>query len=300
MSHRPLPRSGPRREIQAKTKKFRENPPKHVTGRVRLVSMDGSSAIFQTTTLPTDMKITASQFLATLGALAATAGSAFSAVVIYSDDFTSGTNGSLNGQAPQVRPTTEIWNSTTWNKNTSGGGTANSSGSGSAVLPAPTFGAGDVYTITVRLYNNLASSSSNWVAFGFTTGTVGVYSGANVGMYWMLWRGTDELRALENGANFVGPSVSPTGENNELDARMVYDVDEDMMSWFYKNPSATEWTLLHSMTPSQSRIDSINNVGLSANSTNVGALSFELVSIPEPATALFGSLGLLALLRRRR
>ena len=262
--------------------------------------MDGSSAFFQTTTLPTDMKITASQFLATLGALAATAGSAFSAVVIYSDDFTSGTNGSLNGQAPQVRPTTETWNSTNWNKNTSDGGTANGSGSGSAVLPAPTFDAGDVYTITVRLYNNLASTSNNWVAFGFTTGTVGVYSGANVGMYWMLWRGTDELRALENGANFVGPSVSPTGENNQLDARMVYDVDEDMMSWFYKNPSATEWTLLHSMSPSQSRIDSINNVGLSANSASVGALSFELVNIPEPATALFGSLGLLALLRRRR
>ena len=222
------------------------------------------------------------------------------AIVVYSDDFTDGLNSSLNGQAPQVRPTTETWAAGNWTKNTSGDGTVtHGGGTSSAVLPAPSFNPGDIFVMTTRLFND--TTGSGWTATGFTTGTTTGFNSPNVGMYWMLWRGNDELRALENGASFVGPSVVVAGENNQLDARIVFDVDENTMTWFYKNPSATDWIQLHSMTPLASRIASINNLGLSANTGSAGAISFEFTNaIPEPGTALLCALGLLTLLGRRR
>jgi len=244
------------------------------------------------------MKITKSQFLATLCALALSSGSALSAIVIYSDDFTSGSDGALNGQA-LVTPTTTTWTANAWNKNTTSG--IATSGNGSAVVGAPTFSAGDVYTLTARVFNNLASSSTSWVAIGYTSGTTATFNGAGVGRYWMVWRGNDEVRAFGSGASALGPSgVSPAGESNTLDLRMVFDVDANTMTWLYKNPSATDWNQLHSVAASSSIIDNIQNVGMSSTTTNVGLISFELTNIPEPRAALLGGLGLLALLRRRR
>ncbi len=44
----------------------------------------------------------------------------------------------------------------------------------------------------------------------------------------------------------------------------------------------------------------MTHVGFAANGGSTAVQSFEVVNIPEPTAAVLGSLGLLALLRRRR
>ncbi len=253
------------------------------------------------------MRLKNSRFLAALFGLALSTGPALSAV-IYSDDFTSGTSTALNGQAPQTRPGTETWRAQSVYTKDVTNGRVNSSGSGSANLPIPTFDLTKIYTVTARVTNNLASSDADWVGIGFTTQTTNTnaWNVAGTGTYWMLWRGNDNIRAF-NGAgasNSVGStSTNAAGESNTLDLRVVLDFTtggSGTVSYFYKNPSASDWTTFTTSTISESLRNGINSVGFTTLDNNTSIHSFEYTVIPEPRAALLGGLGLLMLLRRRR
>ena len=91
------------------------------------------------------------------------------------------------------------------------------------------------------------------------------------------------------------------GETNLLDLRMVYDVDANTVSYLYKNPSATLWTDLHTLTPTAGNISAINNVGMSTNvASGVGRQSFQFVAVPEPSTLVIrtGAVGIAVAGRR--
>lgn len=239
-------------------------------------------------------KCTLCHLLTALCAVGISTGFANAATTIYSDDFSTGTTAALNGQA-LVTPTTTTWTATNWQKNTTTDSATNSSNSGSAMVPI-SFAAGDIITATARVVNNAASSSSGWVAFGFSSGSIA--TNGSGGRNWTLWRGNDQVRASLANAGLTGPTdVTPAGESNTLDLRMIYDVDAGSMTWLYKNPSASSWTEFHSTT---SLSGGMTHVGFANNVGSVAVQSFEVVNIPEPSTALFGSLGILALLRRRR
>ena len=241
------------------------------------------------------MKINNRKFLTTLVALGASIGFTNGAVV-YFDDFTTGTDGGLGGQS-LITPSSAEWSTNGWSKNTTAGTISNNNNSAS--VPAESFDAGDIYQLTVRVTNT--STGNGWIAMGFASTETGVYSSAGAGRHWMLWRGNNQLRALISGASFTGPDdVSPAGVDNTLDLRMIFDVDENTISYLYKNPDASDWTELTSIPPSSGNVSHMDFVGVSSNTAGTSVLSFELVNIPEPTTALLGGLGFLMLLRRRR
>ena len=238
-------------------------------------------------------KSTLRRFLTALCALGISAGFA-NAAVLYFDDFTTGTSGALNGQA-LVTPTTTTWSASNWQKNTTTGSATNPSASGSAMVPIG-FSAGDVVTATARVVNN--TTGSNWVAFGFSNGSIATNGGG--GRNWTSWRGDDVLRVHSNNATVVfnsDLSFKQAGESNTLDLRVVYDFDAGSMSWLYKNPSASSWTQYFTTT---SLTSGMTHVGFANTANNVAVQSFEVTVIPEPAAALLGGLGMLVLLRRRR
>ncbi len=225
------------------------------------------------------------------------------ATVIFSDDFTSGTNGGLNGQAPQVRPGTETWRAAgVYTKDTTAG-VVNSSGSGSANLAYSTFDSNLVYTLTARVFNN--TTGTNWVGIGWTTQTTNTnaWNVAGTGTYWMLWRGDNEIRFFQ-GTGASGSSgatgVFIPGESNVLDLRVVLDLPANTFSALYKNPSASDWTSYTSGTLNSSLLNGINSVGFTTLTSSAGLQSFELVAVPEPSTLALAAaaIGLVAGLHR--
>lgn len=240
-------------------------------------------------------------------ALALSASPALSAV-IYSDDFTSGTNATLNGQAPQTRPGTEVWTAGSTLKNTSGDGSVTGTGAMSAHLPMPAFQPNLVYTLTARVFNDFASTSTNWIAIGWTTqtesGSTSAWNTAGTGSYWILWRGNDELRGFRGpgATNAIGTTgVFAPGVGNILDLRVILDLPANTMTYQYKNPDETGWTTYAGATLVASTLNGINSVGFSTLAgSSAGIISFELTAVPEPGAALLGGMGLLALLLRRR
>jgi hypothetical protein len=246
--------------------------------------------------------------VATLWGLALSTAPVFSAV-IFSDDFTTGTNAALAGQAPQVRPGTETWRAqSVFTKNTAGDGVVNSSGSGSANLALPTFDLSKIYMVTARVTNNLASSDADWIGVGFTTQTTNTnaWNVAGTGTYWMLWRGNDNIRAFNGAGASNSPGSTTTnvaGESNTLDLRVVLDFTTGgagTVSYLYKNPSASDWTTFTTSSITESLRNGINSVGFTTLDNNTSIHSFEYTVIPEPRAALLGGVGLLMLLRRRR
>ncbi len=229
------------------------------------------------------------------------------AAVIFYDDFSSGSDAALNGQAPQVRPSTQTWRANSvYTKNTSGDGAVTSSGSGSANLALPAFDLDQVYTVTARVTN--ATTGTNWIGVGFTTQTTNTnaWNVAGTGTYWMLWRGNDEIRAFDgtgatNGSGASGVNV--TGVGNTLDLRVMLDFTAPgfgVVSYMYKNPDALDWTVHSTSAITESLRNGINSVGFTTLTNNTSVWSFEYAVIPEPTSALLGGLGMLMLLRRRR
>lgn len=244
-------------------------------------------------------------FPATLCGLALTSSPAHSAV-IFSDDFNSGTSTALAGQAPQTSPGSETWRAAAvYTKNVSSG-VVNSSGSGSANLAIPTFDLSKIYTVTARVTNT--RTDDNWVGIGFTTQTTTTtaWNVAGTGTYWMLWRGNDNVRAF-NGtgatATVGSTSINTAGESNTLDLRVELDFTTGgfgTVSYFYKNPSASDWTTYTASAISESLRNGIHSVGFTTLNANTSVLSFAYTVIPEPRAAFLGGIGLLVLLRRRR
>ncbi len=205
---------------------------------------------------------------------------------IYSDDFTSGTNGALAGQAPQTRPGTETWRAASvFTKNTSGIGTVTSSGSGSANLPMPTFDPNSVYTLTARVLNSRTDTS--WVGIGWTTQTTNTnaWNVAGTGTYWFLWRGNDQFAAFAGAGatNSITGSGTAAGEDNILDMRIVLDMPANTATFLYKHPGASDWsTFAGPTTLNASLISGINSVGFTTLNGSTGIQSFEL-TVSEPS-----------------
>jgi len=226
---------------------------------------------------------------------------------IFSDNFTAGTNGALNGQAPQERPGLETWRaSSNYTVNIAGDGVVTSSGSGSANLALPAFDLNSIYTVTATVTNN--RTDTNWIGIGFTTQTTNTnaWNVAGTGTYWMLWRGNDEIRAFDGtGATSSSGAtgVTAAGVSNTLDLRVMLDFTAPgfgLATYMYKNPNATDWTIYTTSNITEARRNGINSVGFTTLNNNISISSFEYALVPEPSSALLGGLGLLALLRRRR
>jgi hypothetical protein len=225
------------------------------------------------------------KLLATLCAIAFSAGPAVSqTATLYADDFTGGTDGSLNSQAPQVRPGTETWRSPSgYAKATTGEGTVTTNGEGAAHLPIPTLDSNLVYTLTARVFNT--TTTTNWIAIGWTQQTTNTSQGwnrPNTGENWILWRGNDEIRVFEGPgatASVGGTGTFVAGENEQIDLRVVLDLPANTATYLYKNPSASEWTQFTSNAISSSRLDRIQSVGFSTDSTGSrGLISFQLTT----------------------
>ena len=216
--------------------------------------------------------------------------------VIYRDAFDTGEAAALDGQPPQVRPGTETWSSETFIKEPSNGLVRTGGAERSAHLPMPSFGEiGDsearVYTLTGRVFND--STGDRWVALGWTSNNGNNrWNDGGHGTYWFFWRGNNELRAFR-GAGAVtaigGTGVNATGEavngRQTLDLRVIIDVPGNLVSFEYKNPSATEWSSYATSALHQSTLNGILNVGFSSNITTggqSGLYSFELSTEPDP------------------
>ena len=227
------------------------------------------------------------KLLTTLCALAFSAAPVFAQTTLYSDDFTGGTDGSLNGQAPQVRPGSETWKTGSTNKITADGGSVTGNGEMSAYLPMATIQADAVYTLTARAFNNFAENITSWVGLGWSaqTDTSNPSQGwnrPNTGAYWMLWRGNNEIRGWR-GLGAINPigatGVNAAGVANVLDLRVILDTrtDSNTVTFLYKNPDATEWSTYASATLESSTIASIKSVGFSTvTGSSAGIQSFDL------------------------
>jgi hypothetical protein len=233
-----------------------------------------------------------------LSVIAFALASSANAAVIFFDDFSTGTSGALNGQA-LVSPDTTTWTAgAAWTKNTTND-LVSASGGASAMVPMISFSAGDIIQVSARVINNQASSSTSWIAMGFSNGSIG--TNGSGGRNWMLWRGNDQLRAATGNASLIGPTdVFAEGESNTLDLRMIFDFDAGSMTWLFKDPSSSVWTTLHTQSTSLSAVADMTHVGFASNAGSMSVEYFEVLNIPEPTTALLGGLGFLMLLRRRR
>jgi alpha-galactosidase len=208
--------------------------------------------------------------------------------VLFSDDFTLGTNGALAGQAPQIRPGTETWRAASvFTKNTSGTGTVNSSGSGSANLAMPEFDPNSIYTLTARVSNS--RTDTQWVGIGWTTQTTNTnaWNVSGTGTYWMLWRGNNEFAVFAGAGATAGITGSGTaaGESNVLDMRIILDMPANTATFQYKNPSASDWsTFAGPATLNASLISGINSVGFTTLNSSTAIQSFEL-TVADPSSA---------------
>jgi hypothetical protein len=152
--------------------------------------------------------------------------------------------------------------------------------------------------------------SSPWLGFGFFVSNtpdtdVNFTEAGGLGSGTIIWRNTDlELDG------FAGPGSSngvdgPNGVSNSAQLlTVVLDLtthdnasDFGTVSFFQGDGTGTAFGS-HSYTSDIS----FGSVGLTSagNSVDGSYSSFELTQVPEPSTALVGSLGLLALFRRRR
>ncbi len=233
------------------------------------------------------MKTHQSKLLIALWACALSAGPALAQSSVYFDAFTGGSDGALNEQAPQVRPDDETWAAGSATKDTEEG-IVTINGDMSANLPMPEFDPERTYTLTARVVNNHPESANQWIAIGWNSQTGSArYNNAGVGTYWMLWRGNNEVRALRGpgATNFLDAGdTTATGVDNVLDLRVVIDMPEDTASFLYKDPDASEWSMLTSTPLSESIINGIQGVGFSAFQPdgNVAIKSFELATDGDP------------------
>lgn len=167
------------------------------------------------------------------------------------------------------------------------------------------------------------TGDANWVALGFANGTSTGTStgdrftsqtGVNVeGRAWMLFRGaTDDTtnrnvawtEGTKSGNNEFWSGSLANANGGSIDLRILLDTTGGAgtwtATWLAKRPTDGSYTEVRSsaLLPNES----ITSVGFAFSSdTTDGTLqSFSLIQIPEPSSALLGSLSTLALLRRRR
>jgi hypothetical protein len=219
---------------------------------------------------------------ALFGILALTAtlscGNAFAAV-IYSQTFT--------GDAVTLAGTTTTTGGGTWTRaganiiNLNGNTTA---GAGGAVSLAFTPQNGFVYELTATI--DVTAANGSWLGVGFleNNDTYGFF-GSQI---------TPTALRTSGWLTFAGPGVNYTQTSNDILIRLDTTADQWTTS-MYQGGTQMGSTFTYTTNPT------ITRVGFVSEGTAVGSVSaFQLTAVPEPTAALLGTLGMLALLRRRR
>jgi hypothetical protein len=216
---------------------------------------------------------------ALFGILAITAtlscGNAFAAV-IYSQTFTGG--------ATSIVGTTSTTGGGTWVGANIINLDGNTTGVDGAVSLAFTPQSGFVYDLTATI--NVTAANASWLGVGFleTNATYGFFGSPTT------------PTALRTGGwqTWAGPGANYTQTSNDVLVRL----DTTGALWtvaMYQGGVQIGNTHTYSTNPS------INYFGFVSEGTAVGNVSaFQLTAVPEPTAALLGTLGMLALLRRRR
>ena len=213
------------------------------------------------------------------GILALTAtlscGNAFAAV-IYSQTFTGGT-GALAG-------TTSTTGGGTWTGANIINLNGNTTGVDGAVSLAFTPQNGFVYDLTATI--NVTAANGSWLGVGFLE---------NNDAYGFL--GSPKTpTALRTGGwqTWAGPGANYTQTSNDVLIRL----DTTASQWtatFFQGGVQMDSTFTYTTNPT------ITRVGFVSEGPAVGSVSaFQLTAVPEPTAALLGTLGMRALLRRRR
>jgi len=218
---------------------------------------------------------------ALFGILAITAtlscGNAFAAV-IYSQTFTGG--------AVTLAGTTSTTGSGTWTGANIINLNGNSTGVDGAVSLTFTPQSGFIYDLTATI--NVTAANGSWVGVGFleTNATYGFFGSPT----------TPTALRTSGWQTWAGPGANYTQTSNDVLVRL----DTTASQWtaaFFQGGVQMGSTFTYTTNPT------INWVGFVSEGPAVGSVSaFQLTAtaVPEPTAALLGTLGMLALLRRRR
>ncbi len=219
--------------------------------------------------------------------------------VIYSDAFGtgSGTNGSLNGIAPDVRPGAQTWSSSDWREF----GTVpsvNFTADNNAFLPFVPL-SGNIYTLSLTMTapaNGSSTTGQNFLGFTETKLTTSHFvTGNNAGPYFQRGRNpaNEVFSGLGPGATLVLSEAVHTGTQT-FSIVLNTQAAAWTAEWFIGGVSVRGATA-YSTNPT------INYVGFGRlDGTQSTVTNFTLDVVPEPRAALLGSLGMLMLLRRHR
>lgn len=233
--------------------------------------------------------------------------SSLPAATIYSETFGPTWEGSTNDGTDPLHGTTPT---TTTGLNTwtafSGfredGFIADSGGAGDAGAYLPfTPTTGNVYTLSVTVSAPTGPVTTGWAGLGFTANnfidinSTGIHEGSNAAAPWMLYRQNGAAVTFD-GPGATGSTSTATGAYSGTQTmNIVLDTTGAQWTaeWFMGTTSLD--TVTYSTNPT------INYVAIGRGAGNGMTFSnFSLTAVPEPTTALLGTLGLLTLLRRRR
>jgi hypothetical protein len=142
---------------------------------------------------------------------------------------------------------------------------------------------GFVYDLTATI--NVTAANASWLGVGFlkNNDAYGFFGSPNTPTAlrttgWQIWPQT---------ANY-------TSTSNDILIRLDTTADQWTTS-MYQGGTQMGSTFTYTTNPT------ITRVGFVSEGTAVGSVSaFQLTAVPEPTAALLGTLGMLALLRRRR
>jgi len=260
-------------------------------------------------TTPTTVKFRTPSILAALGILF-TCGTASATTVIVAENFGGLSSANLSGSTADIfdPAITTASGSATWS------GSAIFKQDGSVILS--TSGARSIHlnmgsyindakgttTGLFQLAATLARPSGDYVALGFSSlnspGATTTYLGNGLGT--MVYRSNGDIDqfAITGGSEVAADDVLFTGDR-------TLTITLDLRGWNGTTNFGTV-SFADSVAGTFGSFDYTSNVNfnsilLSAGNNTTGAVSaLTLTQIPEPAAALLGSLGLLALLRRRR
>ena len=278
---------------------------------------------------PEPMKSVKLISLATLATFALAAPAANASIVLYSSSFAGSSGTNLNGTAVTTSGATGAQH-TQYGTSSSAAWTAatNFKADGSFGYTGATPGTsvqtvsgtlaftpqnGHIYSLTMTTNVDFTPTKSiGWFATGFleNSGYTGaITSASGGGNVWMLTRPGDATEGFLDqvahynvnagtGSQTFDPLAEDTSDPSSV--TIVLNTTLGTGNWsaqyFVGSTLAASVADLNAVT--------INSVGIAANirnNDNTGQFqSFELSVIPEPSAALLGSLGMLALLRRRR
>jgi hypothetical protein len=247
---------------------------------------------------------------------------AFAVTVLYFDDFSGASTAALNGTTPDTTIGTNTWSArditqTSFRADGSITGTGGTTAQqiGSAFLSF-TPESNKVYTLSVTLSQPTGTAAGQWASIGFSNGitTAQTHNTTTTGgAPWMLWRngaaGGNDVEA------YPGRAANPSGGAAEVDATVSATLTIELntlasawqVRWLVDGTPFYNYTYktLQTDPGSQQNFDGnpvITQVSIARNASSAPVFdTFTLTeAIPEPSAALLGSLGLLALLRRRR